>query len=588
MRSLVLAAALFSSLSLSLSAQVYPPPEPEEAGSSGVRVVPAAQPPAEPAAAPGRSEQTIATDGAPQLRLTTNAATFNYANSNDIKATLGTSDANSSFTVFSSLSSALFVVRGDGNVGIGTATPADKLDLRGDMSLTGVLRMAEERSHRIVATRWKNLDGPSTGYIKLITPIAQSESNMFSIVIEGFQYQGAGDLFEIRCSGYAYAPNYGLVQANCDVSGTELPVEMTTEVRAGNTEPVVVIKIGTPTTYWYFPHVAMSYVGWNAKAPSSFSWTSGETTPAQGVNMNNIVLNDKLGTARIGARLGVGGNPHATHRLYTTGDSDVTTFPGNPVSIGLKSSRPFDAVNNGSGIAFDAIHSSSGATTTIAAVSGVKESTVEGNYAGALTFGTRVTATGAGPIERMRIKSTGEVVIGQPVSTTNPASQKLTINGHITAAGNITATGSITGATVLGAIYQDLAEWVPATTDMAPGTVVVLNVAKGNEVMPSSAPYDTTVAGVVSAQPGIVLGVAGDDKEQIATTGRVKVRVDARNAPIRVGDLLVTSSVSGTAMRSEPMAINGRNFHQPGTIIGKALEPLESGTGEILVLLSMQ
>jgi hypothetical protein len=41
-------------------------------------------------------------------------------------------------------------------------------------------------------------------------------------------------------------------------------------------------------------------------------------------------------------------------------------------------------------------------------------------------------------------------------------------------------------------------------------------------------------------------------------------------------------------MRSEPMMINGRAFHQPGTIIGKALEPLDGGVGEILVLLSMQ
>ena len=42
------------------------------------------------------------------------------------------------------------------------------------------------------------------------------------------------------------------------------------------------------------------------------------------------------------------------------------------------------------------------------------------------------------------------------------------------------------------------------------------------------------------------------------------------------------------AMYSEPMRINGRSFHQPGTVIGKALQPLMSGEGEILVLLSLQ
>jgi hypothetical protein len=50
----------------------------------------------------------------------------------------------------------------------------------------------------------------------------------------------------------------------------------------------------------------------------------------------------------------------------------------------------------------------------------------------------------------------------------------------------------------------------------------------------------------------------------------------------------VTSDVEGVAMRSEPVEIGGRKMHAPGTIIGKALEPLASGTGEILVLLSLQ
>ena len=58
--------------------------------------------------------------------------------------------------------------------------------------------------------------------------------------------------------------------------------------------------------------------------------------------------------------------------------------------------------------------------------------------------------------------------------------------------------------------------------------------------------------------------------------------------PIRVGDLLVTSDTPGAAMVSEPITIGGRKFHQPGTVIGKALEPLAGREGQILVLLSMQ
>jgi hypothetical protein len=96
------------------------------------------------------------------------------------------------------------------------------------------------------------------------------------------------------------------------------------------------------------------------------------------------------------------------------------------------------------------------------------------------------------------------------------------------------------------------------------------------------------VAGVVSAQPGIILGKGGAEKEQIATTGRVRVRVDATAAPIRIGDLLVTSDKPGMAMKSLPIEMGGAALHRPGTIVGKALEPLPKGEGEILVLLSLQ
>jgi hypothetical protein len=106
--------------------------------------------------------------------------------------------------------------------------------------------------------------------------------------------------------------------------------------------------------------------------------------------------------------------------------------------------------------------------------------------------------------------------------------------------------------------------------------------------MPSLHAYDTKVAGVVSARPGIILGERSATSAQIATTGRVKVRVDATRVPVRVGDLLVTSEKPGMAMVSQPIDLGGVLIHRPGTLIGKALEPLPSGEGEVLVLLSLQ
>jgi hypothetical protein len=148
--------------------------------------------------------------------------------------------------------------------------------------------------------------------------------------------------------------------------------------------------------------------------------------------------------------------------------------------------------------------------------------------------------------------------------------------------GNIRATGSVS------ATYQDVAEWVPSSQKLSAGTVVVLDTVRSNHVLASTSAYDTKVAGVVSAEPGVILGVGGEDKLKVATTGRVKVRVDATRSPIKVGDLLVTGDTEGVAMKSVEVDLGGVKIHRPGTIIGKALESLEKGTGEILVLLSLQ
>jgi hypothetical protein len=159
--------------------------------------------------------------------------------------------------------------------------------------------------------------------------------------------------------------------------------------------------------------------------------------------------------------------------------------------------------------------------------------------------------------------------------------------GDLLFKGNAHFEGNVTG-TSIRANYQDVAEWVPSATDLDPGTVVVLSRDRSNAVSPATSSYDSTVAGVVSAQPGVILGEGGADKEMVATTGRVRVKVDATRGPIAIGDLLVTSDRRGYAMRSEPLDLGGVAIHRPGTIIGKALEALPGGEGEILVLLSLQ
>lgn len=59
-------------------------------------------------------------------------------------------------------------------------------------------------------------------------------------------------------------------------------------------------------------------------------------------------------------------------------------------------------------------------------------------------------------------------------------------------------------------------------------------------------------------------------------------KADATFAPIEVGDLLTTSSMTGYAMKAEDPQ---KAF---GSVIGKALSPLGEGTGLVEVLITLQ
>jgi hypothetical protein len=63
----------------------------------------------------------------------------------------------------------------------------------------------------------------------------------------------------------------------------------------------------------------------------------------------------------------------------------------------------------------------------------------------------------------------------------------------------------------------------------------------------------------------------------VALSGIVPCKVDASYGEILPGDLLVTSPTPGHAMR--------RQDPIPGTVLGKALESLATGTDTILVLI---
>ncbi len=117
-----------------------------------------------------------------------------------------------------------------------------------------------------------------------------------------------------------------------------------------------------------------------------------------------------------------------------------------------------------------------------------------------------------------------------------------------------------------------------------PGSVMVIDGT--GSLAPCAQPYDRRVAGVVSGAGSFRPAFTLDRREPssiprsaIALVGKVYCKAIG---PITVGDLLTTSATPGHAMKVNdfPRAM--------GAVLGKAIGGLESGTGLVPMLVSLQ
>ena len=197
---------------------------------------------------------------------------------------------------------------------------------------------------------------------------------------------------------------------------------------------------------------------------------------------------------------------------------------------------------------------------------------------------------------------------------TNPAGGQTVLAGATAAitATTVSATGNVTGANVVGtnvygiintnsilnsgsngtgnigssstyfntifakatsAQYADLAEKYVADAEYAPGTVVSFGGEK--EITRSEVDADRAVAGVVSTNPSYIMNATleAEHVAVIAFTGRVPTSV---TGTVAKGDLMVSNGDGTARSDADPKA---------GSIIGKALENFEGGTGTIEVVI---
>ncbi len=137
----------------------------------------------------------------------------------------------------------------------------------------------------------------------------------------------------------------------------------------------------------------------------------------------------------------------------------------------------------------------------------------------------------------------------------------------------------------------DVAEVFDVNGDLAAyeaGDVLIISVDKDRAVEKSATPYSNLVAGVYATKPGVLLTEEHidtdiSDKVPMGVIGVVPTKVCMEGGAIKRGDMLVTSSLPGVAMKADPDKV------KIGQVLGKALQDYKGPTVEkINVLVSIK
>jgi len=504
-----------------------------------------------------------------------------------------------------------------GNVGIGTATPSSALDVAG-VSKSQAFNVGGFSAEKGFSLLWSN--AVANQKVQVYWPASTQVDGIYEITVTGhywFSNSNGGIRKRIVINGR----DIGII----NMEESEVPFRMG---YTGNSNTISNIMWDAANSRYYFI-VSNLDNAQNAITIHVKSITPG-ATPANADNLNitPIYTTDatsypQLFTSFMSSNVGVGTNTPA-YKLDVNGEVNATGFRinGTPISTGgggavssvfgrtgavvqQAGDYTWAQINKSTSSLADIATRSAGDLssgtlpdarfpTTLPAVSGANLTTLNAsNLANGTVPIARLGSGTADSTKFLRGDNTWAVPSGTSqwttsgttisyssgnvgIGTTASPTEKLEVIGNIKVSGNINAK------------YQDVAEWVDSSQELVAGTVVVLDSSRSNHVIAATQSYDSRIAGVISLQPGLTLGEEAEGRVLVATTGRVRVKVDATEGAIQIGDLLVTSNREGFAMKSLPVNVGGVRMHRPGTLIGKALEPLAKGTGEILVLLSLQ
>ena len=426
------------------------------------------------------------------------------------------------------LNNAMYLIGSSGNVGIGTATPGVKLEIAGSIrgNISGALRIDSGSGTVDIGAM-----NASFAHIYTDRPAFYTDKGMYIGVANSYFNTSAGNSY-IAASG-------GNVGIGTTSPGAKLHIVGSSTFNSENGP----LMVADSATTWNRVHI-----GYDASRDIAYI-----SAIHGGAHWDNIVFqggggNVGIGTTSPGASLDIGGAP--TYAIRT----QYLMISGNNSGI---TDRPYfrGAANH--------IVSTCGGT--------VGGGTCYYAYPGDLSSGTMNTRIQ----ESLFITATGGAGGGNVGIGIATPTYKLQVNGNTYSTKYYCAAG-------------DVAENTPVSEKLLPAEVVCLDENEEGKLSHCDGAYDSKVAGVVSSGPGIILGETAEivkvENVPLALAGRVPVKTTTENGSISVGDLLVSGSRPGYAMKADKEKIN----QLPGVVLGKAMESLAQGEGEIMVLVTLK
>ncbi|MBN2077484.1 MAG: carbohydrate-binding protein, partial [Spirochaetes bacterium] len=183
-----------------------------------------------------------------------------------------------------------------------------------------------------------------------------------------------------------------------------------------------------------------------------------------------------------------------------------------------------------------------------------------------------LVADGYGALDRyddsVKLEGKGEALLVRGASL---------FQGAVTLRQDVRGDGDALPANLVELFELDNEEYIAA------GDLLVVAAGGKSVLSRSRTEYNPAVIGVVSGNPAIVIDSRGEKKNHypVVLAGTALCRIDAQKKPLRPGDPVVTSGTPGCGMSG---AID--SFEKIGTVIGKALDGLDSGIGLVPVFIA--